>query len=70
MAKLYASDAQDKNIDEVKALGGNYKLYTELYRDHSDYTKGAGKKQRTISHWIQKYGIDYTTAKKYYEVFS
>ena len=70
MAKLYASDAQDKNIDEVKALGGDYKLYTELYRDHSDYTKGTGKKQRTINHWIQKYGIDYTTAKKYYEVFS
>ena len=42
MAKMYASDAQDKNIDEVKTLGGNYKLYTELYRDYSDYTKGAG----------------------------
>lgn len=70
MAKLYASDAQDKNIDEVKALGGNYKLYTELYRDHSDYTKGTGKKNRTINHWIQKYGMDYSTAKKYYEVFS
>ena len=70
MAKLYASDAQDKNIDEVKALGGDYKLYTELYRDHSDYTKGTGKKQRTISYWIKKYGMDYSTAKKYYEVFS
>ncbi len=70
MAKMYASDAQDKNIDEVKTLGGNYKLYTELYRDYSDYTKGSGKKNRTINYWRNKYGWDYSTAKKYYEVFS
>jgi hypothetical protein len=70
VAKLYASDAQDKNIDEVKKLGGSYKTYTELYDDHTNYTKGTGKKSRTINHWMSKYGWDYSTAKKYYEVFS
>lgn len=83
MAKLYATDAQDKNIDEVNTLtqklrqegkkvpqGSAFDLYTQLYRDHSDYTTGIGKKNRTINHWTQKYGIDYSTAKKYYEVFS
>lgn len=83
MAKLYATDAQDKNIDEVNTLtqklrqegkkvpqGSTFDLYSQIYRDHSDYTTGNGKKSRTINHWIQKYGMDYSTAKKYYEVFS
>lgn len=70
VAKLYGTDAQDKNIDEVKAMGYDFRMYTELYRDHEDYTKGDGKKKRTIAHWQQKYGFDYKTAKSLYEVFS
>lgn len=70
MAKLYASDAQDKNIDEVKAMGYNYATYTRLYNDHENYTKDNGKKNRTIAHWQEVYGFDYKTAKALYEVFS
>ena len=70
MAKLYGTDTQDKNIDEVKALGYDFKMYTELYRDHEDYTKGYGKKNRTMAHWREKYGFDRKTAKALYEVFS
>lgn len=70
MAKLYASDAQDKNMDEVKAMGYNYATYTRLYNDHENYTKGDGKKKRTIAHWQEVYGFDYKTAKALYEVFS
>lgn len=69
LAKLYASDAQDKNIDEVKAMGYNYATYTRLYNDYENYTKGDGKRNRTIAHWQEVYGFDYKTAKALYEVF-
>lgn len=70
MGKLYGSDAQDENIDEVTSMGYDFEMYTKLYRDHEDYTKGTGKKKRTIAHWQEKYGFDYNTAKALYEVFS
>lgn len=70
MGKLYGSDAQDENIDQVKAMGYTFADYTKLYRDHQDYTKGYGKKNRTINKWMQDYGIDYATGKKLYEIFS
>ena len=70
MAKLYGTDAQDENIDEIKALGYDFQMYTELHRDHESYTKGTGKKARTMAYWQEKYGFDRKTAKALYEVFS
>ena len=83
MGKLYGSDAQDENIDEVATIIGiakaegkktpdidSFTLYTQLYRDHEDYTKGTGKKDRTVEHWQKKYGIDYQTAISLYKAFS
>ena len=83
MGKLYGSDAQDENIDEVATIIGiakaegkktpnidSFTLYTQLYRDHEDYTKGTGKRERTVAHWQKKYGIDYQTARSLYKAFS
>lgn len=83
VGKLYGSEAQDENMDEVaaltralkaegKAVPGipDFRLYTELYRDHEDYTHGNGKKNRTTDRWAQKYGISKKTAEAYYELFS
>ena len=70
MIKQQVSDSQDQNIDQVKALGYGVDTYVKLYRDYEDYTKGNGKKARTIAKWQKEYSIDYATAKKLYEVFS
>lgn len=79
LVKQQVSDSQDKNIDELKALATESEvlrkiydidMYTELYRDYEDYTKGTGKKKRTISHWMDEYDIDRATATKLYEIFS
>jgi hypothetical protein len=82
VGKLYVSDAQDKNIDEVQQLTrelkadgkktpnkGTFDLYAELYEDHQNYTKGTGKKNRTTKYWEQKHGIDAKTADQYYDLF-
>lgn len=70
LIKQQVSDSQDQNIDQVKALGYGVDTYVKLYRDYEDYTKGNGKKARTIAKWQKDYSIDYATAKKLYEVFS
>lgn len=69
LVKQQVSDAQDKNIDELKALGYAADKYVKLYRDYLDYTKGNGKKKRTIEKWMQDYNITYSVAEKLYEVF-
>ena len=73
------SDAQDKNIDELKALaktnpevkelGVDMEPYAKLYRDHEDYTSGTGKKKRTYKYWAKELGISEKAAKALYEVF-
>lgn len=80
LVKLEVSDSQDKNIDEIKNMDiknvNNEKIvftiedYVKLYRDHEDYTKGDGKKKRTITKWTNDYSISYDAAKALYEVFS
>jgi hypothetical protein len=82
VGKLYVTDAQNKNIDEVGQLTkqlrsegkktpniGTFDLYAALYEDHQNYTKGAGKKNRTTKHWEEMYGIDAKTADRYYDLF-
>lgn len=74
--KADVSDTQDENIDQVKALVEEYglpqsylKLYAEAYDIAENYTKGKGKKNRTISRLCSLYGIRWDAAKAIYEVF-
>ena len=74
--KQEISDTQDENIDQVKAfvkehgLPQNYmNMYAGSYDAVQNYTKGRGKKNRTINHLMDMYGITWTQAKELYELF-
>ena len=77
--KQQVSDAQDKNIDDLKKLwretdelkgAMTMSTYAKLYRDYEDYTKGDGKKNRTVEKWAKEYGISKNTAKELYDIFA
>lgn len=77
--KQQVSDAQDKNIDDLKKLWkendeltGTLTMsrYAQLYRDYEDYTKGNGKKYRTVEKWAKEMGISKKTAKALYDIFA
>ena len=79
--KQQVSDAQDKNINDLKNLwkenddlkkGGAFTMakYAKLYRDYEDYTKGDGKKSRTVKKWMEDYNISKKAAESLYDVFS
>ncbi|MDO5545196.1 MAG: hypothetical protein Q4F81_05160 [Eubacteriales bacterium] len=75
LMKQEVSDTQDENIDQVKAfvreygLPQNYmNLYAESYDVVQNYTKGTGKKNRTVNHLMDMYGITWTQAKELYEI--
>ena len=76
LMKQEISDTQDENIDQVKDFVKKYELpqnymnlYAESYDAVQNYTKGRGKKNRTINHFMDMYGITWTQAKKLYEIF-
>jgi hypothetical protein len=69
LIKQQMTDAQDKNLDDVMDLGYDVDMYVKLYRDYEDYTKGTGKKNRTIQKWMTEYGMTRESAKALYEVF-
>lgn len=75
LVKQEVSDTQEENIDQVKAFAKEYglpqnymNLYTESYDVVQNYTKGTGKKNRTVSHLMDMYGITWTQAKELYEI--
>ena len=76
LMKQEISDTQDENIDQVKDFVKKYELpqnymnlYAESYDAVQNYTKGRGKKNRTINHFMDMYGITWTRAKELYEIF-
>ena len=69
LVKQNVTDTQDENIDLLLQMGYGISDYVELYDDYKNYTKGYGKKNRTINKWMKDYGISYGAAKKLYEVF-
>jgi hypothetical protein len=70
LVKQNVSDAQNENIDLLLRMGYGITDYVDLYDDYKNYTKGSGKKNRTINKWMKDYGISHGAAKKLYEVFS
>ena len=69
MLRLYVSDAQKENIDELKELGYGMEDYAKLYRLVEDFTKGTGKKDRTSAEIARQYNISISAARQLYEVF-
>lgn len=75
LMKQEVSDTQDENIDQVKdfvkeyGLPQNYmNMYVGAYDAVQNYTKGTGKKNRTVNHLMDMYGITWTKAKELYEI--
>jgi hypothetical protein len=68
VVKMYVSDSQDKNLDDMKNMGftvSDYMTAWELYESES----GKGKKQRTVEKYMDKFGVDEKTAKAIYEIY-
>lgn len=70
LIKQQVTDTQDKNIDDLKAMGYGVEDFVKLYRDYEDFTHGTGKKDRTCTKWAEDYGITYSAAEALYDVFS
>ncbi|MGM9549818.1 MAG: hypothetical protein ACI3V5_08235 [Faecousia sp.] len=70
LLKMYVSDSQGENIDEVQALGFDLKTYASAYRLYEDYAHGKGKKAATVEKYMKEYHIDKATAEALYKCFS
>lgn len=66
--KVYGSDAQDKNLEEMKAMGFSAADYVEAWRIYADGS-GTGKKARAIAEYQKVFGVDKATAKAIYEIY-
>ena len=81
MVRQNVSESQNENIDQLVQIFKDNKelqnsgeklidVYAKIYRDYEDYTKGSGKKNRTIQKWMKDFDISYGTAESLYKIFS
>jgi hypothetical protein len=74
LVKGYASDAQDQNMDDMKALfnrnGKNFtvNLYLAAWAI-SDKESGKGRKDRIIEEYQKRFHLDRETAEELYKIF-
>jgi hypothetical protein len=74
LVKGYASDAQDQNMDDMKALfnrnGKNFtvNLYLAAWAI-SDKESGKGRKDRIIEEYRKRFNLDEATAEELYKIF-
>lgn len=68
VVKMYVSDAQDKNMEDMKKLGFSTSDYMTAWKIYNGES-GKGKKQRTIEKYMDKFGVDEKTAKTIYEIY-
>lgn len=66
--KIYLSDSQDENLDQMLEMGfdsGDYVTAWQIYSEES----GKGKKARTIASYQEEFGVDKATAAAIYEIY-
>lgn len=66
--KLYLSDAQDENLNQMISMGYDAATYAAIYEIYSGES-GEGKKKRTIARIRDELGVDEATAKAIYEIY-
>ena len=66
--KLYLSDTQDENLDEMLNLGYTTRDYVKAWQLY-DSESGKGKKARTIALLQEEFGISYATADAIYKIY-
>lgn len=69
--KIYGTDAQDENLDQMIAMGYNSRDYLNAWKLISDEKEkgGNGTKRRTINALAQMYGVSTAKATEIYEVW-
>lgn len=67
--KAKSPQTTELKYDEIRKLGVSPEGYTESYRDYLD-ASGTGKRSRTISHYMETYGWDRSTAQKVYDLYA
>lgn len=69
--KLYLSDAQDQNLDDMAAMGYSAADYAAAYSIYieEDNKGGKGTKARTISRLMEAFAVDRVTATAIYEIY-
>jgi hypothetical protein len=69
--KIYGTDAQDENLDQMIAMGYSSRDYLNAWKLISDEREkgGNGTKRRTINALAQMYGVSTAKATEIYEVW-
>lgn len=69
--KIYGTDAQDENLDQMIAMGYSSRDYLNAWKLISDEKEkgGNGTKRRTINALAQMYGVSTAKATEIYEVW-
>jgi hypothetical protein len=69
--KIYGTDAQDENLDQMLEMGYTSKDYLNAWKLISDEREkgGTGTKRRTINALAQMYGVSTAKATEIYEVW-